>query len=475
MQPMIQKTADTNTAGNSIMQYESLFCRRYDEIYVASPRCRSSDFFEYLGFLSLDHLLSKEAQTNNGTLNLTLIKHRAQYQPNLTILCLFEIIDPHELSLLEFETEYPPNIYIFCIAEPSVKQIEIETKHQNFYIQYVPANLTTQEYKAKKGAHLSKVLHKQIQYNSRSSFSLPRKQKLSLTELGNLPAVPSTFSIETKHGQSKFDFFYSPPPSGSSRSFVILHQAAIAPYSQLPIFHRWKWSSEINAHTITVNDPTLYLDPSIGCGWWLGKDRDGELSYLEEFSEVVTTLLRKLNIPNKNLYLYGASAGGFAALRMAPIFPGSTAIVDIAQINLITYNQKEAVKAALRASNLFGDKIHSKDNIIFPDTLDLRRLYSRLKVRPRILYLQNENDPHHVEKQMIPFMNAIDYFSESIDIPSTLFATYSVRHPNGRGHIPLGRYKTVKVLNEYIAGGPEQALRIMKQLNIHPILSRLDA
>lgn len=171
---------------------------------------------------------------------------------------------------------------------------------------------------------------------------------------------------------------------------MIINQAAVSRTRELPIFQRWKWINDFNANVLILNDPLLYKSTTLKAGWWVGTAAC-DLTY--EFSKELGELLEKLEIPSKNTFFYGSSAGGFSSLQQSSCLKGSTAIIDIAQTDLFTYKQKNEVELTTTACYGTHDlnEIENKFSYRF-------RVIDRLKQLdniPNIYILQNLEDTHH--------------------------------------------------------------------------------
>ena len=68
-----------------------------------------------------------------------------------------------------------------------------------------------------------------------------------------------------------------------------------------PIFQRHKWINDFDETVIYYNDPTLYLG-QINIGWGQGEKNR---FYLEEIAEILKTILAKVHIDQKILYVMG--------------------------------------------------------------------------------------------------------------------------------------------------------------------------
>ena len=164
--------------------------------------------------------------------------------------------------------------------------------------------------------------------------------KVSLDSLSHIRAealTPQTrYSIdeallyhETIAGH-RIDYLWHPNLE-HRRLFVLFSGNAMRSRNDPPVFQRWSWASHFPGSCLYVSDPSLYLHPDLGLAWYSGT---------EKFDPMPSILQRALDIaaqsgvPRKNIFSYGSSGGGFAALRFAAITEGIGAISVNPQIQI---------------------------------------------------------------------------------------------------------------------------------------------
>lgn len=100
---------------------------------------------------------------------------------------------------------------------------------------------------------------------------------------------------------------------------------------KLPSFSRWSWYSELGMSMLNIEDPMLfkYKNEKLELGWFYG-------DYVEDYREYVAEYVRKiaafLKVETKNIFFYGSSGGGTAAIALANKICGSIAIAINPQI-----------------------------------------------------------------------------------------------------------------------------------------------
>lgn len=220
---------------------------------------------------------------------------------------------------------------------------------------------------------------------------------------------------------------------GSKYLLVSGQDALIDGRSELPYFYRTKWAREFDCSFVTFNDPTLYLDRALKCGWFQYPGRKA-FKLLNAF---LSSLLDKLGTTQRCVCFYGASAGGYWALANSVNFPEARYVVDIPQTNLETY--PNAVQIALLKTAVGTDSVHSVfdywDNAPLPQHL---------------LYLQNERDIKHTRLQLSHFMYGVAQRA----IENRYIKNLEVRFHNDdngiRGHSPLPEAQTIALLKEIL-------------------------
>lgn len=432
----------------NLLKYKNL---QFNRLYVASPP-DSSHFDEYLAILSANVLECKAPRTCSVYLNLHIIQTYAIKNNTENILVLLQV-DQWNQAITDFLNNTLPNLFVFAIPLPSLGKPEVNIFTKKSIIQYVPSNTSKSELKFKQGAHLTRVLNDWIVFSKSSAKPFPDHKESSIEQVNGRSCEPKLISIHNSNAQ--YDFYFNPCP-GSNR-LAVFHQSAISRSAvNIPIFHRWKWSQDISAHAIVLNDPTLFLSSSLNCGWWLGEHNNR--SFLTEFNGILKTLMIQLDIDENNLFIYGASAGGFSALKMGLDFPRSTIVVDIPQTNLLAYQQRKEVDNIIKVVYGIGSTRSSPE---VASKLNLCMAYEEHQSVPNIVYLQNDLDSHHVEQQMIPFMNSL---AKSESRAKFFFGTYTLRHPVRGGHTPLPRQCTINLLDCVMNGGVEGISQIHENL-----------
>ena len=233
----------------------------------------------------------------------------------------------------------------------------------------------------------------------------------------------------------KFEFFAHVK---NSKKICFLFQGAVdRSKRELPIFHRWSWSDDIDSSVIVINDPTLYLSNYLRIGWMFG---EGDVDYKKLLNILIQKIVSIINIKEKDITFCGSSAGGFVALYMGSYYPEASCFVNNPQTSILEYKDKhkhvsEFLGCCLGSSS--RENIQSK----YLERLSIITRYRQEKM-PRIIYYQNRFDTHHWEKHFIPFFNS--FFTPQSHLNRIELHVYS----NERlGHEPLPKSRFVKALN----------------------------
>lgn len=235
-----------------------------------------------------------------------------------------------------------------------------------------------------------------------------RSGKTGLSELKDLPKEvfekASQIHAHEKAGfyfeeaEFRFDFLFS--KGKEPRLFVIfsgdIDRKKITP----PAFQRWTWADKFPGHCLFISDPSLHLDPSLGLAWYAGTSRSDPLPTI---SRLVREIARELKIPDGNLYAYGSSGGGFAALRLASIMPELVPIAINPQTDVLKYTNG-AVDRCLKLCFSCATRPEAEEK--FSSRLSLFPSLDQFRGR-RMIYAQNRVDEHHYTTHYQPFVAAL--------------------------------------------------------------------
>lgn len=249
----------------------------------------------------------------------------------------------------------------------------------------------------------------------------------SLTEFMNASAYPAGV-LTVMRGGVPIDVRHD--PRGYGTTTVFFHAALTGGRYRLPPFAGTRISDTMPTNRVHIADPSLYLADNLHLGWYAGNHKQPRLQW------VIRGILNHLIPPDQKVVTFGSSGGGFAALYYAARREGAVAVPVNPQTNLARYSPVAVARYARLAWGLTGDDVLSR----MTAATDLTRLY-RDPAR-RVFYVQNQNDPTHMEDQYGPFMAALP---EGHDVHPVLV-------DGAAGHVPPDRSTIRSVLAAAVAG-----------------------
>lgn len=90
-----------------------------------------------------------------------------------------------------------------------------------------------------------------------------------------------------------------------------------------------------DSEVLSLADPALPLREGIGGAWFIHPRVD----VIRLLSKFIRDIAEARDIPLERVCLYGSSLGGFGAIAAASLLPGSTAIAEVPQIDVRTWNK----------------------------------------------------------------------------------------------------------------------------------------
>lgn len=212
-------------------------------------------------------------------------------------------------------------------------------------------------------------------------------------------------SVRLSEGRS-FDFFSKLLLADTL--YVSLHGAVPASAPRHPHFRRVESMRDRVQAVICLADPTLQLDlaENFRLGWYVGSE---DWDPLLELAELCRQAM--VHVGAKRVMFLGSSGGGFAALRLAPLFPGSMAFVQDPQTRIAKYYEghRKRLFAANWPTTSEEDAIHAE-----PGRFDMLRLYRSTDTENFVYYRQATSDVMHMTDHAFPFMHAVSSLNASI-------------------------------------------------------------
>lgn len=222
---------------------------------------------------------------------------------------------------------------------------------------------------------------------------------------------------------------------GSEYLVVSLHGALNRKTFELPRFERLATLLKREESGFFIADPSLYLDQTLELAWFTGWEG---YNLFEDLAVLIENAASA--VAAKKIVLSGSSGGGFAALQLAALIPGSIALVFNPQTDVHTYWQggdptkhgavRKYIEVAYPSAAPDGIwKIDwSKDWSREFGTLHSPQRTYKNKVDSQVVYVNNAND-FHVEQHYVPFLNVLQESGQE-----HILTTYT--YDGAEGHFP---------------------------------------
>jgi pimeloyl-ACP methyl ester carboxylesterase len=162
----------------------------------------------------------------------------------------------------------------------------------------------------------------------------------------------------------------------------------------------------MNAHILSISDPTLFLDDELISACFLGHWLRDPMPIL---AEIAAWFASSMKLGAEDWLFYGASAGGFAAMRAAALIPNGRAIVVNAFLELDCFDGRHL---SARIAKVFGANMSLAEvKKVVPFRASaiaaLRDAYTAGR-KPRIIVAQNTNDGACYHNHFQPLCRAFD-------------------------------------------------------------------
>ncbi|MCJ0827917.1 hypothetical protein MN869_05525 [Acinetobacter sp. NIPH1876] len=242
------------------------------------------------------------------------------------------------------------------------------------------------------------------------TISFPRK-KITLSDLDL--SVDLNADIQTKCGDIPVNFIKK-----DSRKLVVFLNAALALDAQkkhYPYFNRISYHKDLDCNCLYLYDISLNMADNYTIGWYRGTT---ENKLNDTYVEIINKVIADLGIKNKDVVLYGSSAGGFAAMKFAEKINGVTAVAINPQVEISKFIDKNAVA---KFENIFDVNSYKDDTIINPKNLG----------KSKVIYVQNTQDTDHYENHFKPFWSKI---SRKLSGYDQKYHNYALIYDHESGH-----------------------------------------
>lgn len=221
----------------------------------------------------------------------------------------------------------------------------------------------------------------------------------SLQALGRLIRPREIQRIDIPIGPLTYNLLTAPK---RGRRLYVLLRGAEGDRGRVPLprFSRFSWRDAFGDTVVCIADPTLQLDADLRLGWYFGSR---EHDAIEQLAHIVVALCGVYRIAIEDVYAYGSSGGGFAALQLARrLGRGATAIAINPQTDVLEYPLKRSVDAFTTVA--FGSRDHAAARRGFAARLSVRESWFQPPAgEARCLFVQNSVDRDHYRGHFRPF------------------------------------------------------------------------
>ncbi|MDE7363236.1 MAG: hypothetical protein K2N38_15040 [Oscillospiraceae bacterium] len=178
---------------------------------------------------------------------------------------------------------------------------------------------------------------------------------------------------------ARFECFFH---SGSTKKmYVVFNGARLMKDGQMnpiPRFSRWSYHAFSEYTWLSIDDPTYFDNDNVICGWYYGtRDKN----YREYAAYLVGKICDFLNIEKDNVYFFGGSAGGTAAIHIAVLFGHGVALSINGQFNF-EYNHAYITNY----TQYTGLDLHEKDKY---DRNDLVKIMTDAGNKVKFILIEN--------------------------------------------------------------------------------------
>lgn len=251
-------------------------------------------------------------------------------------------------------------------------------------------------------------------------------------------------------GGLALSFFAAIQPSQPRRLLVLLPGASSRNRGHLD-FQRHTWAADYPGHdVVSFSDPSLKPGNDIGLAWFQNSpDRYG----LDALAEGIARICEAGGYAQKDVVFFGSSGGGFAGLKLAPLFPEARVIAINPQISLPKYSRRAYHK-------MLGTCYPG-----YPEKVVLEKFGARMEVSPDLVnrpapvfIFQNNHDKLHVEQHLAPLLDQIPpekraEFAGEAGPQSAWRPLNVIRYDDAEhGHSPPSRAETNRLIAPLLAG-----------------------
>lgn len=206
---------------------------------------------------------------------------------------------------------------------------------------------------------------------------------------------------------------------------VICFSAASMKVREVPFWTGRGLTPSVDANFLLVSDPTMILDRTLNLGWYAGSREQPDLI------ETLTEIFRAVTSGTRPIF-FGASGGGWAALKYAARLDGAAAVVVNPQVDIARYKYFSPYLRKAWNTEKGSEQLPFEGNVA--------RDYSQGN-DATVVYVQNSRDFHHRDEHFELFKSECGTPEKLIDLLPDL----------GPGHIAPARESLVDILKEVVS------------------------
>lgn len=246
---------------------------------------------------------------------------------------------------------------------------------------------------------------------SQGGFNVSVNQIRSLDDVRFLSGVGASRYRYTYENGFFLDSFFS--NKGGETLIVQFHGAIDRGRTVLPRFERLATLLETEFSSIIFADPTLWINEIIQLAWYTGVPGQ---KVQENIAFIVTQVAQRFGF--KKIICIGASGGGFAALQVSALLPGSVSVAINPQTSISNY-YVDGDRSLVGPQRYWAKVVRTSElppghpNEFFevgdwtsemPLECSVLRRYEH-PVDNKVLFVANVND-FHFEDHWLPFLGA---------------------------------------------------------------------
>lgn len=194
---------------------------------------------------------------------------------------------------------------------------------------------------------------------------------------------------------------------------VALHGATMRD-KELPRFEFFRTLRKTEFSSLYFTDPALYLDSEVELAWYTGWL---DLDFYEVMAE--WSLRAATAVGASKILFLGSSGGGFASLQVSTLIPGSMAMPFSPQTSIANYlvagtsmgAQRSYIRAIMPHLTPPGGlhSLHAGEDYFEPLGDRVSPILRYQRPQPNYVhYVQNKNDPTHLNQHYLPFREAVE-------------------------------------------------------------------